>query len=230
MQSKQYAFTRASSNRKLGGIPVTTSGRSTCPANCKLKKNGCYAEQFPLVLHWNKISEGRGLSFFEMLHHISRLPKFSLWRWAQAGDLPGDGTHIDQNALELLVEANKGRMGFGYTHYDPRLQRNRLAILNANERGFTLNMSAETLEQADEYYDLNAGPVVTLLPHDQLTNLETPAGRLVVVCPASKGDTTCAQCAICANSERKAIVGFPAHGTQKSKANKVFFMKEEVCE
>lgn len=228
MQEHIYGFTRSSGNRKLGGIPVTTTGRSTCPDNCKLKKNGCYAEQFPLVMHWNKLSEGKGISFSEMLYHISQLPKYSLWRWAQAGDLPGDGTNISHGHLEMLIEANKGRMGFGYTHYNPKLPFNKEAIKRANECGFTLNMSAETLDQADDYVNMGIGPVVVLLPHDQTENVETPDGNLVVVCPASKDETmTCAHCAICAHGDRRAIVGFPAHGSQKAKATKVFYAKAE---
>jgi len=228
MQERIFGFTRSSANRKLGGIPVTTTGRSTCPDNCKLKKNGCYADQFPLVLHWNKLSEGNGISFTELLYHISQLPKYALWRWAQAGDLPGDGVNISHNHLEMLIEANKGRMGFGYTHYDPTLPRNNEAIKRANECGFTLNMSAETLEEADLYFNLGIGPVVVILPHDQTENMQTPDGNLVVVCPASKDEAmTCSHCAICAHSDRKAIVGFPGHGSQKRKVSEVFYGKAE---
>jgi hypothetical protein len=227
MQSFTYAFTRSSGNRKLWGIPVTTTGRQTCPDNCRLKKNGCYADQFPLSMHWNRLTEGEGLSFLDMCKCIQQLPKFQLWRWAQAGDLPGDGTLIDHGAVEYLIEANKGKNGFGYTHYDPTLPRNKEAIKRANECGFTLNMSAETLEQADTYYDLYVGPVVVVLPKGQTENVETPDGRLVTVCPASKIDTTCSQCAICANSERSAIVGFPAHGNGAAKAEAIYFSTKE---
>ena len=47
-----YKFTRRSSNVKTGAIPTTMSERDSFPESCTLKGNGCYAENFPLVLHW----------------------------------------------------------------------------------------------------------------------------------------------------------------------------------
>jgi hypothetical protein len=232
MREHRYHLTRLSKNMKLGGIPVTTTSRDTCPDNCNLKGNGCYADQFPLSLHWNKLSEGsRGYGLDQLCAEIKALPKYTLWRWAQAGDLPGDGTTIDQVGIRKLVAANKGRLGFGYTHYDPTIFENTWRINFANTNGFTLNMSAETLQQADEYAELGIGPVVVILPHDQTEDLLTPAGRRVAVCPASKegSDMTCAQCAICANAERKSIIGFPAHGGGKAKVTKVFFAELEAA-
>lgn len=47
--------------------------------------------------------------------------------------------------------------------------------------------------------------------------LYTPAGRKVVVCPATyRDDMNCANCEICYDSSAgRAIIGFPAHGTRK---------------
>jgi hypothetical protein len=53
---------------------------------------------------------------------------------------------------------------------------------------------------------------------DATDNAMTPAGRKVVVCPATqRDDVSCATCALCAR-QRDVIVGFPAHGVAKKKA------------
>jgi len=60
------------------------------------------------------------------------------------------------------------------------------------------------------------------LPIDQTTNTRTAKGIPVVVCPATyKDDVSCKDCMLCEKRDRKVIVGFPAHGTAKKKANRV---------
>lgn len=223
-KTHRYHLTRVSSNKKTGGIPVSTTSNSTCPKRCSLQANGCYAESGPLQIHWKKVSEGtRGSNLSDFCTEIRSLPKFSLWRYGQAGDLPGNGHRINESDLAQLVHSNRGRHGYGYTHYDPRLPVNARAIQNANQQGFTINLSAETLHEADEYVALGIAPVVVILPVGQEDSLLTPAGNTVTVCPAVTGDSTCATCAVCAVADRKSIIGFPAHGTSKAKAQAIFF-------
>lgn len=221
----RYHLTRVSGNAKTGPIPVSTTSKSTCPAACPLKGNGCYAESGPLALHWNAVStKDRGYDINKFCSEIERLPKHQLWRYGQAGDLPGDTHQIDAGELEKIVAANKGRRGFAYTHYPTLEPANARAIARANAQGFVINLSANNLAHADELSRLKIAPVVTLLPADQLTHTTTPEGRHVSICPATtRDDVSCATCGICA-THRRAIIGFPAHGTSKAKAHKVFMM------
>jgi hypothetical protein len=95
------------------------------------------------------------------------------------------------------------------------------AVRAANANGFTINLSANNLQHADELAALGVGPVVTVLPTDQASNTVTPNGRKVVVCPATQRDNvSCATCGLCAR-QRDAIVGFPAHGTSKRKVDAI---------
>lgn len=222
-----YHFTRVSSNAKTGPIPVTTSSKNTCPTSCAFKGNGCYAESGPLLLHWNKVSAGeRGGTLEEICADIKRLPKGQLWRWAQAGDLPGDGEHINRADVGRLIESNRGRRGFAYTHYDAFDDHNAEAIKAANDEGFTVNLSANNLEEVDALAAMNIGPVVCVLPAGTTEALRTEGGNHVIVCPATtRDDVTCATCGICAVVGRKAVVGFPAHGSGAKKAQAVFFQR-----
>ena len=228
-----YHMSRVSANAKTGPIPVTTSSKSTCPQSCPLKDNGCYAEYGPLGMHWHQVSIGnRGVTLPELCGQIHKLPKQQLWRWAQAGDLPGNGVEIDLFDLGNIIQANKGRRGFGFTHYDPAVGANGVAIAEANACGFTINLSANNLEDADRLAALDVGPVVVVLPIGQTKASKTPGGRHISVCPATvRDDVQCASCGICAHATRKAIIGFPAHGSGAKKAQAMFFQPrmEALC-
>ena len=206
-------LTPKSANVKTGPIPVSTTERASCPSDCKMKSE-CYAASGPLALHWAAVSNGaRGTSWAEFTDAIAALPDGQLWRHNQAGDLPQrDGT-IDPALLGDLVAANIGKRGFTYSHHRDAESIN--WIRHANQWGFTVNLSANDLHDADALADADAGPVVVVLPSTQTSNTTTPRGRPVIVCPATqRDDVSCATCQLC-QRQRAAIVGFPAHGTRK---------------
>jgi hypothetical protein len=168
--------------------------------------------------HWKRVPQ-RGLPWQAFLRRVENLPAGQLWRHNVAGDLPGRGDELDVDALGELVDANRGRRGFTFTHKTG--PENHEAIQAANLAGFTVNLSADTLEEADTFFQddacyppmTKAGPVVVLLPSDAPdSGTRTPKGRHVVVCPAETSDRTCADCGACANPWRHSIIGFRAHG------------------
>lgn len=219
-------LTPKSANAKTGPIPVSTSSKATCPVDCGVRA-ACYASSGPLALHWAAVSDGkRGMPWADFLGAVAAMPEGQLWRHNQAGDLPGDGSTVDAYALSQLVDANRGRRGFTYTHY--RDTRSLYAVSLANTGGFTVNLSANDLQDADTLADTGAGPVVCVLPSTVTKNTSTPAGRRVVICPATqRDDVSCATCQLCSR-QRDTIVGFPAHGTGKAKVEKIFFLKQGV--
>lgn len=205
-------------------MAVTTTSANTCPPNCGLRRNGCYAEGGPLAIHWRAVSEGsRGSNFDELLREIGTLCRRSLWRHNQAGDLtPSSPGVIDAGLLVRLARANRGLRGFIYTHYPPT-PANGAAIQKANQLGFTVNLSAQTLAQADSYASLRIAPVVVILPQGTTKPVRTPAGRQVVVCPAGLASTDCLNCGICQQRDRAVIMGFPAHGVRARRVEAIFF-------
>lgn len=203
----------ASKNRKTGPIPVSSTSAFTCPPTCSWYGGGCYAELgLHSRLHWNKVPE-QGLTWKAFCEAVRGLPEGQVWRHNEAGDLPGEGVDLDEKALEALVPANRGRRGFTFTH-KPLIDRDHAnAILEANRQGFTINLSADTLKDADRLADLEIGPVAVVLPRDYPDKGgRTPRGRRVVVCPAETHATTCARCKLCSRAQRPSIVGFRAHG------------------
>ena len=226
----RYHLTLKSRNAKVGPIPVSTTSAASCPDACPLKGAGCYADGGPLAIHWRKVTNGEaGVSWDEFTAQIAALPEGQLWRHNQAGDLPGENNAIDEAMLAQLVDANEGKRGFTYSH-KPVLgisigaERNARAVQDANEAGFTINLSANTLAEADKLADLAIAPVVVVLDakEGERHDVTTPAGRKVATCPATyRDDVTCASCQLCQRKDRKVIVGFPAHGMRKKAASAI---------
>lgn len=227
MANHRYHLTRLSNNAKTGPIPVSTTSADSCPQRCSLKGQGCYAEAGPLGMHWKAVPD-KGVDLDTFCEAIRALPKFTLWRHNQAGDLPGNGRLINAKEFRALIHANRGRLGFTYSHYSPYFKTNAALIQEANTHGFTVNLSANSLREVDKYLDLGIAPVVTVLPVDTPHTLKTPAGHTVTVCPAVTTEgVTCASCGVCQRADRKTVIGFPAHGSSKRRAERVFWMEEQ---
>lgn len=212
-------LTRVSRNEKTGPIPVSASSSNTCPSTCA-QFDTCYGKYGPISNHWRAVDRGdRGVDWSTFCDEVSRLPRRQLWRHNQVGDLPGDGTYIDVEALQQLVQANKGKRGFTYTHY-PLNDHNLSCIEKANFEGFVVNVSCDSLTESDRVSERASVPQAVVLHGDTKEKVVfTPAGRKVIVCPATyRDDMNCANCQICAEPERHAV-GFPAHGTKKRVIN-----------
>lgn len=248
-----FHLTEKSRNVKTGPIPVTTSTAATCPDACPLKKAGCYADAGPLGMFWKKVTEGKaGESFAALIDKVAALPSNQLWRHNQSGDLVPDvldEEQIDAASLQALTKANDGKRGFTYTHYDViNSMPNRLQVAYANRKGFTVNLSANNLDHADDLAQTYSGPVASVLPLEYQRTTEkapqggkqwseslpaykeriadlgltTAQGRKVVICPATySDDVSCATCQLCQKVNRSTIVGFPAHGVSKRKASAI---------
>jgi hypothetical protein len=168
-KSMKVHFIAVSQNAKTGPIPTSIVERASCWPGCALYENGCYAETGALALHWNRVSSGmRGGSWSEFCAKIAALRLGRLWRYAQAGDLPGYGPKIDATLLEELVVANTGKNAIAFTHKpvlgdDPVAVENRRFIAAAVKAGFTVNLSADNPAHADRLAEMGVAPVVTVL-------------------------------------------------------------------
>jgi hypothetical protein len=210
-----------SQNRKLGPIPSVKSTPTTCPPSCAFYGAGCYGEVGPISKHWRDTGL-HGIGWAEMLAHVRALPKGQLWRYAEVGDLPGIGDRLHVGQLYHLWVSNHlaGARGFTFTHKPLKRADERRAIREANRNGFTINLSANDLADADRLTDLAIGPVAVAVPNDAPQFQRTPAGRHVIQCPATTAAAlNCSTCGLCAIPTRKAIIGFPAHGQNAAMVN-----------
>ena len=210
-------YVEASDNAKTGKIPVSYIEETTCPQVCPLKKAGCYAEMGPTMIQWRKADKVEtSISFDEYLAKIRKIERGRLHRYGVAGDLPGFGNRLDTDLLLELAKANAGRQGFSYSHKPLWHDGEREAVQEANARGFTVNLSADTLQKADSLRETVSAPVVVIVPSDpSLWPSQTPEGRRIVVCPATTHGKTCLECRLCYKADRQFVIGFASHGTRK---------------
>lgn len=212
-----YVLKQVSGNRKTGPMPVSTSNSSTCPDACPIKLKGCYAKYGPTGMAWRNVDSGKAKDAVEwpqFIRQVKALSRGTLWRHNQAGDLNGSNNEIDGLALRQLINANRGKRGFTYTHYPMDSIANAMAVHQSNNEGFTINLSGNDITHADKLKALNIAPVVVLMPRDAEKVTMTPEGNKVVICPAEGSDkVTCLSCGLCQLAERDYIIGFRAHGT-----------------
>ena len=220
-------ITKRSANAKTGRMPVTTTEASSCPTTCPHITGNCYAKSgFHLAQHWKKVtSQERGGSWSELCDYVSSLKPRQIWRHNQAGDL---GYTTDQQGRELirldllksLVDANKASKarGYTYTHHKLDYIHNLEAVKYANNNGFTVNASCETMSQVDDAI-ANGIPAVVVVDNSKDVPTHTPNNNKIVVCPAQTSDTNCVDCGLCAQAKRKCAVAFLAHGNRAKKLN-----------
>ena len=218
-------LTLQSWNEKTGPMPVSTSSSDTCPPSCPWIKKGCYAKHGPLAWWWERINQGqRGSTWAAFLEQIRKLPKGTVWRHNQAGDLPGKGETLDISLLNALVIANQKKRGFTFTHKRLKKKTEKEAVKAANANGFTINLSADTIAEADQQANLDIGPVAVIVSDFDTMPKYTPEGRKLVPCPEQTVGLTCLQCQLCAIPWRKSIIAFEAHSSGKGYIKQ--FLKE----
>ena len=215
----RFHLTLRSGNAKTGPIPVSTSSRATCSPSCPFLNNGCYGDGGPLAIHWAAVSKGeRGEPLPRFLANIASLPADQLWRMNQAGDLAHTNGRISRRFIRGIIEANKGRRGFTYTHHDLTKGENLSLVRQANRQGFRINVSTESELAADNAIAAGLPAVITVPSNEERTTWRTPANNTVLVCPAQRSDTlTCSDCQLCHKRGARVVIAFKAHGISRRK-------------
>lgn len=225
----KFLFTAISGNKKTGPIPVVTSSKLTCPDACAFKAKGCYASAGALNIHWSRLTNGEtGITWENLLSCIRKLRQGTLWRMNQAGDFQGENNLLNADKMRELVLANRGKKAISYSHYpvldtqSEHAPANRAIVKEANQKGFTINLSGNNIAHADKLIALKIAPVVCVVPSEVTKNFITPAGNRALICPASiRENVNCAACGLCARANREYIICFPAHGNAKRFVNTV---------
>lgn len=222
MSQFKYSFTIQSSNKKTGPIPVTRTDKTSCAPGCAFLNQGCYAQSGPTNIHWTRLTNGTGYNLDEFCQSIRSLKKGKLWRHNEAGDLPHIAGVIDQESLQKITLANMGRKGFTYTHHELNKE-NILSLQMANDHGFTVNVSCETLDQVKVAHEHRLPAVIVVVPDywQGKKIVKHSCGTTMVRCPAETMTINCNECRLCQNKNRHSVVGFTAHGIYKNKIIKI---------
>ena len=221
----RVTVTARSGHGKTGPITTTRTERESCPTTCPFYNAGCYATLGRERMQWDRLNRKEtGVVWSEFLSTIRRIvPAGSLWRHNTAGDLPHNNGDIDCNALQGLINANKGRKGFTYSHHVLN-DHNVAALQKANTAGFTVNASCESVDDADRVMSEHNIPAAAAIHSEESRRFfTTTSGRKVITCPAAlhPGKVTCATCGLCQQSDREFVIAFPAHGAAKRKVNAI---------
>lgn len=220
----KFYFTEMTTNTKLGPMPVVTASRDTCPPSCLWYTEGCYALFGPLGIFWRNLEKNaKALDWKGLLRKIRGLKRGTIWRYGQAGDLPP----TREMKMEL-AHANRGNPVICFSH-----DRDIDTLRQMTEHGFVVNLSADSLDEADELATTGL-PVAVVLPSFYKRKktetvaeyrkrlggsllVKTPSDRRVAICPQTYVDgITCVQCQLCTKARpNNTIIGFPAHGVQK---------------
>ena len=245
MQTR-FHVTHNSQQRKCTGMTVTRSTTNTCPPSCPVHPDsggGCYDALGNGRFHRAKHDKG--------LYKSTDLPTFtkriesdpnwsSIWRYAEGGDLPGEGDRISLPDTMAIVEACNAsrRRPIIYTHKpiegihqrgtraDRVHNRKALRALLAAADGFTVNISCETREQVQAAHALGLDAVL-IVPTDAPRTDKTRAVPLVG-CPNAfdarfqcgptwgNGRKACGSGEpLCIRKGRGFAVTFPAHGSKR---------------
>lgn len=219
------ALNPKSGNEKTGPIITWETSSGTCPPTCG-QYDRCYAKFHHAKIHWVRLDLGkRGYTFPVFLDRLLELPPGQLARGNQWGDQPGDGTTLNIPAFRALVARVSRFRAWSYTHY-PLTPETVRELRSATALGYTVNVSADTLEQAEEKALTGLPVVVTVDPKTEPVSYTPRLGLKVVICPAqTKENVTCKSCGngvpLCYRPKRKYVIGFRAHGPGARKSLRV---------
>ena len=226
-----YSFTpaHANSNSKTGHIAKCSAPAENCSDDCTLKGNGCYAENFPLALHWAKQQLGYATSsctWDALLMALRNLMFGVAIRIWEAGDFPMlPSGMIDLQSVLQMKNAVRGKRAFGYTHHTKLFPAFIAAISLCRQDGFTINLSIDGNEDdLDAVMDAGLPAVIAVASTESRRQWRTAGGYRVRVCPYdltrhTDNVTQCDRCLLCHTRPADMAIAFPAHGTRVKAAD-----------
>jgi hypothetical protein len=211
---------RASGNTKLGEAAATYVARQSCPADCRFRGAGCYAEFDNTGTHWRRASRGgEGLTPLRLAENeaalIRRTPADRHLRLHVAGDSATDeGTRVLAAACMNYMYRG-GQFVWTYTHAFRTVDRSAWGSVSV----------LASCESADDVRDAWGRGYAAALTVDLFHSRRayTMDGVRVVPCPAQTAGRTCTDCRLCFDDarlrDRRLVIGFETHGSGKGYAD-----------
>ena len=228
-----FHLSQKSSNKKLGGLPASTTSADSCPLTCGLY-HACYAKKGPQSWHWARVSKGtRGDSWEGFLQKVEKLKPGSLFRHNVSGDLPTiNGGLLDVVKLDQLqcatTNANVGLYTYTHWHTDKTFGKTNVdSIKRFSQPGFVINVSTENVDDALFYREIGCDVVLTntTVFEFAVESIQKKQGPLkicsvenldesvnVIPCPEQYTESaTCKTCKLCSRYNRDYVIAFKEH-------------------
>jgi hypothetical protein len=201
----------------------------TCPETCLLKKNGCYADNYPLGLHVHRLNdEAVNLSPIQ----VARAEAFVIDNSYNAGPVPtgralrmhvsGESRTITGsriiNAAVGRWKARGGGIAFSYTHAWDH-------VTKEHWTNVSMLASVDSLDQVEYARQNGYAPAIVVAEHksDKAYRMDGCSTKWIP-CPAQVNKVGCVDCKICLNADRlyhnDMGVAFAAHGIKTESIKK----------
>lgn len=216
-------------NKKTGPMHATYASQASCPSDCPLRNEGCYAQYGPIGIFTRRLNEAAAL------HHVSALDVAQAEAEAIRDKLSGRldlrlhvvGDCPTSEAASLVADAalrrlKRGRDAFTYTHAWRDVE-------HVAWSGVHVLASAETPLQVHEAQEKGWATALVTGPHPT-DKLYKQDGLKILPCPEQTRGVSCVDCRLCLNTQKlrdKGItIGFAAHG---ARAKRVLQVLNEVA-
>jgi hypothetical protein len=227
------AYVRNSKNVKLSkngkGVDATyASIKATCPKDCALKNEGCYAQSGNTFFTVKRLDDNAGdksgiivakeeAKAIDNSYRGKKVPEGQILRLHVSGDCT-----TNTAAKTISAAANRwlkrgGKRVWSYTHAWRNVKR---------ESWGKINVLASMESPVDGIKAIRRGYAPALVVGSFASDKAFIAkGIRWIPCPAqTKDNVTCQDCKLCHDTdkliERKAGIAFAAHGVQKNKAKR----------
>ena len=209
---RRVHWVAVTNDKKTGPIPVSYSGKETCPDTCSLKEGGCYAwGLFYIAKVGERVASGQYAntlrSALERRTAVARIVRHRI-----AGDMVGDIPGTLQDCADVETA---GLQNIGYTHAWKEEE------VRPLKKWF--RASCQSIEEVIEARSKGWGATL-IVDKGTLTSagkktFNLPNGETAYLCPARKETATaraitCNDCTLCKISDKtvsKTVI-FEAHG------------------
>ncbi len=213
-----------SGNKKTGYTSATYAPIASCPMDCALKDNGCYAQAGPCAIHVNRLDK-KAVNKTPL--QIARIESKAIDKLSGIRPLrlhvSGD-CRTTKAALELAMAADRYKAKYGssvwtYTHAWQKIPRAAWGSISVLASCETLIDSLQAMEKGYASALIVSDFDECKIPIAQIDKLGFLIEVTMKPCPAQiKENVTCNGCRICWDDTRllktKTIVCFLPHGAK----------------
>lgn len=188
---------------------------ATCPKDCALLDNGCYAQHANVNIHQRRAADRT----FDIVGYIVRLPLDALLRGAVSGDALGEDGPEYRRGLALGLQLRPDVSCWTYTHAWRRPEI--IEWMRSAPANLTIVASVDDPKDIAEAEALGWSTVATVVPTEDGKGFSDAEARQArkehgaLPCPAQRMDMGCADCTACARPGR---ILFAVHGPARKRA------------